>query len=80
MKDPDYTPIDCGLYDLLEILSMRKTPVALVPNDLEIDPPYYITTLQTRDSIEYMTINGKVEMRLDRIDSIDEDVIILMPI
>lgn len=77
--DHHYTPIDCGLYDLLEILSMRKTPVALVPSELEIDPPYYITALQARDGVEYMTINGAVEMRLDRIDSIDEDVIILMP-
>lgn len=77
MTDHDYTPIACSLYDQLEILSMRKTEITLLPNMLHIEPPYLITNLYPRDGVEYMLINDRAEIRLDSIDSIDGSVILL---
>jgi Rho-binding antiterminator len=73
---PTYTPIDCDLYDYLEVWAMQKTIVNItysVENDENIQTVIsQIMTTKTKDKEEFIILKSGAEIRLDRIIKIDQ--------
>lgn len=74
-RKSDYRPIDCGLYDYVEIAIMRRHPVVLVYHAGE-DETVTVTTrlLDTRtdNGEEFILLaEGDRWLRLDKIVSLD---------
>lgn len=75
MSTPDYQPIDCGFYDVLEAAATRKQHVYLQYfNDLrELNQgSAVIKTFFIRDHAEYAQLASGEEVRLDRIIRLDD--------
>lgn len=73
---PPYTPIDCGLYDHLEVWAMQKAIVSITYN-VESDGSSQtvqsqIMTTKTKDKEEFIILKSGAEIRLDMIIKIDE--------
>ena len=72
-KESDYKPIDCGLYDELELLALRGTSVDLTyrtENGIE-KTRARLTNLIVRDDAEWVIIDSTNSIRLDRIISLN---------
>lgn len=72
--DKEYKPIACGLYDELELRSLRKSKVTLVfrnnLNELKnID--CVIADLFSKDKVEYLQTDAGKIIRLDDIIELD---------
>ena len=69
-----YTCVSCDFYDQLEIFAMRKNQVKLIYKD-ELDNEKtvitYLKTITTRNKEEFLTILSGLEIRLDRVVSVD---------
>ena len=73
---PDYTPIDCHFYDLLEAaatLQRRRVDLQYF-NDLRqlCLGSGVIDTLFIRDKVEYMRLKSGEEIRLDHLIRLDD--------
>ncbi len=67
----DYTPINCSLYDELELFAMRKTPVDIILKSGETIHDI-ISTLETRKGEgEFLILNSSKAIRLDQLASVD---------
>ena len=74
MKDKKYNPINCNLYDELEILAMRKqrTSIVYMDNETKVElQDALIKNLYSREKIEYMVLENGVEIRLDQLIQVD---------
>ena len=74
MKDKKYTPIDCNLYDELEILAMRqqKTEIVYHANgEDKILQDVLIKNVYSRDKVEYLKLESGEEIRLDTLLKVD---------
>ncbi|MBU6122176.1 hypothetical protein [Hymenobacter siberiensis] len=72
---PDYTPIDCHFYDLLEAAATQHRRVALQYfNDLRqlCLGSGVIHTFFVRDKVEFMQLKSGEEIRLDHIIRLDD--------
>ncbi len=72
---PDYQPIDCGFYDMLEAAATRKQQVYLQYfNDLRqlCQGSTRLKTFFTREHIEYAQLTSGDEIRLDHIIRLDD--------
>jgi len=77
MKDKKYNPINCNLYDELEILAMRKqrTSILFIDNETQVElEDALIKNLYSREKIEYMVLESGVEIRLDQLIEVDGKV------
>lgn len=65
-----YKPINCGLYDELELLSLRKEKVLIKfydENSLIVNYESVIADLFTENKVEFLKLaNGKI-IRLDKL-------------
>ena len=73
-----YSPIDCGLYDHLEIAAMRRRDVTLVYHD-EHDQPQISQTriadlFSTEAQEEFAVLADGTHLRLDRLIQLDDIV------
>lgn len=66
----DYTPIDCNLYDYLEIAAMKSTQVKIVLKGSSNSLVDQIQTLETAEKVEYLITKGAYKIRLDRIQKV----------
>ncbi|WP_151087836.1 hypothetical protein [Hymenobacter baengnokdamensis] len=72
---PDYKPIACGFYDVLEAAATCRKQVYLQYfNDLRelCQGPSTINTFFTRDHAEFAQLASGEEIRLDRIIRLDD--------
>jgi len=72
-----YRPIDCSLYDHLEVFAMRGKEVSIIYNDegreLKIENVVIKTTI-TQDGQEFLRLESGLEIRLDRLVLVDDVV------
>ncbi len=63
----EYTPIDCGDYDYLELWALKKTNlhITYAINNEEHKTQGRITNLFTKNKKEFMEINNSSIIRLD---------------
>lgn len=69
-KSKIYTPIDCGLYDYLEMWSVKKTKVEVTYSEngkSKIESDTHIIDLQTRNKEEFVYLSSGKVIRLDNI-------------
>jgi transcriptional antiterminator Rof (Rho-off) len=74
----DYTPIDCGIHDHLELTAMRRVPVTVQFVDARGDrgtvSGVRLETIRVTDGAEYGVFvseaGGRTEIRLDRIATV----------
>ncbi len=69
-----YQPIDCNFYDILEANATRKRYIRIqyfsdIQEFLTVDA--IIKDLFIRDKAEYMLLSSGLEIRLDRLVSVD---------
>ncbi|OGX88546.1 hypothetical protein [Hymenobacter glacialis] len=72
---PDYTPIDCHFYDLLEAAATQRRHINLQYfNDLRqlCLGSGVIDTLFIRDKVEFMRLKSGEEIRLDLLIRLDD--------
>lgn len=72
---PDYQPIDCGFYDLLEAAATQRRRVALQYfNDLRqlCLESGVIDTFFVRDKVEFLRLKSGQEVRLDFLIRLDD--------
>lgn len=68
----DYTPINCSLYDELELLAIRKNPIDIILKSGETIHDI-ISTLETRKGEgEFLILNSGKEIRLDQLAIVDD--------
>lgn len=69
-----YTPIDCNLYDQLELWSMRKQSCSIIylKENIQTTTVAKIITLQTIDKEEFLVLEDDSKIRLDRIVKIND--------
>ncbi len=70
----DYTPIDCNLYDYVEIACMYRYPVRAATTDGRILTGIASDTMVDADKVEYLEllVDGERDrLRLDRIASFE---------
>lgn len=69
-----YLPIDCGLYDELELRSVRKQKIKLIyfneKNEIETNE-CIITDVYSKDSAEFLKTDFGLNIRLDNILEMD---------
>jgi Rho-binding antiterminator len=71
---PDYIPINCDFYDELEALATLKKPAEIVfitENGGKLTVKAVITDLFIRDKVEFMSLDNGLEIRLDKLLSVD---------
>lgn len=66
----NYTPIDCNLYDYVEIACMYRYPVRVATTDGAIATGLAIDTLIDKDKAEYLKLAVDGEERLVRLDTL----------
>jgi Rho-binding antiterminator len=74
MNPPPYTPIACGLYDLLEIWAMRKQSLQLQlqgPDQSLQEVTGVLVDLWAENGIEYARLESGLQFRLDELVAID---------
>lgn len=64
-----YTPISCEFFDQLNVAMKRKIPstVVYLENDEKKTIKGLIETMSVIDGIEYLIMNKKEQIRLDRV-------------
>lgn len=70
----DYVPIDCSLHDRLEALAtLRRTSVIVYEDEAGVDSDVRarVDDVFARDGVEYLRTDGGMEVRLDRVLSVD---------
>lgn len=70
----DYVPIECGCYDQLEILAMRKSPASIRYRDQrdgEIETRDVIVDVFSKDKQEFLKLSDGSIVRLDRLISVN---------
>lgn len=69
-----YLPIDCGLYDELELRSIRKQKIKLIyvneKNEIETNE-CIITDIYSKDNTEFLKTDFGLTVRLDNILEMD---------
>ncbi len=70
LKLPPYIPIDCNLYDYLEILAMRRKKITILFHDYNQPLTDSISALNSEQKIEYLTTSKGYKIRLDRLKTI----------
>ncbi len=73
MSAPAYIPISCDFHSELELRALRRRPVEIRYRDdegekLVVAP---VEDLYTRRGEEFMLLPGGIEIRLDRLISVD---------
>jgi Rho-binding antiterminator len=74
MENTPYTPIDCAVYDVLEVASMRREILTVyVRNEAgeAEERKVFIDDLWTRNGEEFMRLHTGEEIRLDRLVKVD---------
>lgn len=71
-SEKTYTPINCSIYDQIEIFAMRKTPVELIVNQegAEVKLEGLIVDINALKEGEFLTMASGQEIRLDRVISL----------
>ena len=75
LMSPDYIPIDCHFYDLLEVAATQRRRVELQYfNDLRqlCLGSGVINTFFIRDKVEFMQLKSGEEIRLDHLIRLDD--------
>lgn len=70
----DYQPISCSFYNRLENLAALEKPVPLVylsDQGTESFPAAIIEEMYMREKVEYLRLQGGLEIRLDRLLSVN---------
>ena len=64
-----YTPISCEFFDQLNVAMQRKIPstVVYLENDEKKTSKGLVQTMEVIDGIEYMILNTKEKIRLDKV-------------
>lgn len=69
-----YAPIDCGLYDHLEVFAIQRKSIAIEYNELghvvKLDNVVIETTI-IKDGEEFLKLVSGEEIRLDRLQVVD---------
>ena len=72
--DRDYVPIDCNLYDYIEIACMYRYPVRIAISSGEILTGTAVTTSIEQDAsgdkVEYLDLDTSGESRRVRLDTV----------
>ncbi len=74
MEEKKYIPINCDLYDELEILAMHKQHTIIVYTDRSEEKTLQevlIKNVYTREKVEYLLLGSGLEIRLDQLLSVD---------
>ncbi len=74
MKDKKYTPINCDLYDELEILAMRRQKTEIVysvDGEETVLQDALIKNVYSREKVEYLKLESGEEIRLDSLQKVD---------
>lgn len=69
-----YQPISCSFYNRLERLALKQLPVPLVfyeEKELKSLAAVVIEDVFTRKKAEYLRLSGGIEIRLDRLVSVN---------
>jgi ribosomal protein S18 acetylase RimI-like enzyme len=69
-----YTPVACGLYDRLQAVSTLRKPAELTFRDAagaEATVTGLVTDVYTRGAAEYVKLDDRLEIRLDRLLRLD---------
>jgi transcriptional antiterminator Rof (Rho-off) len=70
-----YTPISCALYDTLEDLAVKKEKVTIkyLNENSDIQTVYdMIADFQTKNKEEFMILQNRLKIRLDKIIEIND--------
>ena len=64
-----YTPISCEFFDQLNVAMQRKIPstVVYLENEEKKTSKGLVQTMEVIDGIEYMILNTKEKIRLDKV-------------
>lgn len=74
MSDNDYTPIACSVHDKLEDTAVRRTVANFVMREEDGGTREFqdrVQDLFARDGVEYMRTAEGLEIRLDRLESVN---------
>ncbi|MEZ5003588.1 MAG: hypothetical protein R2730_11200 [Chitinophagales bacterium] len=74
-ETPQYHPINCSLYDYLEMWAVKQTPIQLsykVEGKLQILDNVIIHDLQTKNKEEFVYLRSGEVVRLDQILKIND--------
>ncbi len=74
MKEEKYIPINCDLYDELEILAMHKQKTVIVYMDSGKEKTLQevlIKNVYSREKVEYLQLETGTEIRLDQLVTVD---------
>ena len=66
-----YIPIDCNFYDRLEAWSTRQEKVTIELLDEQEESVGVIKDLYIKDKVEFLLLDSGIEIRLDRIASVN---------
>jgi Rho-binding antiterminator len=68
-----YIPINCDYYDELEALATigKKVGIQFLDGEAKVKVKAVIINLFTKDSVEYMTLDTGMEIRLDKLLEVD---------
>lgn len=72
--NPPYEPVSCEFHDVLESAAVRRQPVAVVYRDdggVQATVVDVITDVAAKAGEEFMTLQGGLSLRLDRLVSVD---------
>ena len=69
-KQEPYKPIDCNLYDYLEIACLHRYEVKLQLRDGSVVHGFARTTKTQKDG-EYLMVDESTELRLDQISQLE---------
>jgi Rho-binding antiterminator len=75
--DKEYHPIKCDYYDRLEEWATRKQALTikyLSEDEQEQQAEGVVIDLYVREHVEYLELNNGTEIRLDRIKSINDEM------
>lgn len=74
-ESPQYHPINCGLYDYLEMWAVKQMPIQLiykVEDELQTLDNAIIQNLQTKNKEEFVCLRSGEVIRLDQIIKIND--------
>lgn len=76
-SDEPYVPIDCSVHDRLEALAVKRRPCVIRytrgrSDDAVVEVRGRIVDIGADGGVEYLTTDGGVRVRLDRLRSVTE--------
>ena len=74
MPQAPYRPVSCDVHDVLEATATRRTRATIGfvdPDDAPTQASARIVDIVTRSDGEYVVLESGVEIRLDRVRSVD---------